>query len=149
MKSIISVCAFVFIASCINPCVAQIRTIPQPVKDSFDRHYPEADSVKFMDNVVNVHAIFVSNGEHYDVTYNNKGQWKQTEKEWDFDKLNSEIVDGFKKSRYADWKVKETAIMYQPIGAEEYRIKIAKTDLHKKYLFFNKDGRLLRETVTF
>jgi hypothetical protein len=149
MKSFISICVFLVVGNCINPCQAQIRTIPQPVKDSFARHYPEADSVKFMDNVVNVHAMFVSNGERYNVTYNNKGQWKQTEKEWSFDKLDPEILDGFKKSKYADWKIKETTIVYVPAGGEEYRLKIAKTDFHKRYLFFNKDGRLLRETVTF
>jgi hypothetical protein len=149
MKSIISVCAFLLMATWINPCLAQIRTIPQPVKDSFARHYPEADSVKFMDNVLNVHAMFVSNGERFNVTYNNKGQWKQTEKDWAFDKLDPEIVDGLKKSKFADWSIKETTVVFLPDRSEEYRIKVAKTDFHKRYLFFNKHGRLLRESVTF
>ncbi|HWJ92836.1 MAG TPA: PepSY-like domain-containing protein [Flavisolibacter sp.] len=149
MKSFFSLCAFLILTAFLNPGFAQLRTIPQPVKDSFASRYPGADSVKFIDNVVNVHAIFMSKGAHYDVTFNNKGQWKQTEKDWDFDKLNPEIVDGFQKSKYADWKVKETTVVYLPGGAEEYRIKIARTDFSKKYLFFNKNGRLLRETLAF
>ena len=128
---------------------AQIREIPEVVKDAFAAQYPDADSVKFDDNLINVHVTFLNNGEHFYATYSNKGEWKQTEKGWEFDKLDSEVQEGFSKSKYAnEWKVKETSIIYLPDGSERYRVKVAKSDVQKKYLFFDKTGRLIRDSLT-
>ena len=81
-------------------------------------------------------------------TYTNKGLWKGTEKDWDFEKLAEEVKDGFEKSKFADWEVSETAVLYLPGGSEQYRLRVRKNDVQKKYLFFNKSGRLLREAIT-
>ncbi|MFL5742773.1 MAG: PepSY-like domain-containing protein [Flavisolibacter sp.] len=128
---------------------AQIRQVPQPVQDSFTARYPHADSVDYVDNLLNVHVRFMENGEHMKAIFSNKGEWRQTEKILDFDKLNADVQDGFQKSKYsAEWKVKEAAVVYLAGGSEEYRLRIGKNDLQKKYLFFSKNGRLLRETMT-
>ena len=128
---------------------AQLREIPVPVKEAFANQYPEADSVKFEDNLVNVHVVFEIKGEKYYATYSNKGEWKQTEKDWDFSQLDAEIQNGFSKSKYAnDWKVKETALIYLPDGSERYRLKVVRNDVQKKYLYFDKSGRLIRDSST-
>jgi hypothetical protein len=129
---------------------AQIRDIPKLVKDSFAARYPNADSVKYRDNLVDVYVTFYLNGEHHFAMFSNKGEWKQTEKDWSFDKLSPTIQDGFHKSKYAtpDWKVKETSLIYLPAKPEEYRVKVEKNDLQKKYLYFDSTGRLLKDAVT-
>jgi len=38
--------------------------------------------------------------------------------------------------------------LYLPGGSEQYRIRVRKSDVQKKYLYFNTKGRLLREAVT-
>ena len=81
-------------------------------------------------------------------SYTNKGLWKETQKEWTFDKLPEEVKDGYEKSKYAGREVEETTMLYLPGGAEQYRIKSRKNDVEKKYLFFNPKGRLLRESIT-
>ncbi|MFL5773873.1 MAG: PepSY-like domain-containing protein [Flavisolibacter sp.] len=145
MKSLLATLCLVF-SLCAG---AQVREIPEAVKDAFNNQYPDADSVKFEDNLVNVHVSFLEDGERFYATYTNKGEWKQTEKGWDFSKLDSEVQDGFSKSKYAnEWKVKETSVIYLPDGSERYRVKVAKNDVQKKYLFFDKSGRLIRDSLT-
>jgi hypothetical protein len=127
---------------------AQIREIPKAVQEAFSVQYPAAESADFKDKVVNVQVAFQMNKEHYLATYSNKGVWKHTEKEWEFNKLEEPVKDGFSKSRFAGWGVLETALIYLPGNVEQYRLKVEKNDVQKKYLFFNKEGRLLREAVT-
>lgn len=130
--------------------LAQIREIPKIVEETFANQYPGAEKVEFKDFVVKVQVEFVWKGENMMATYSNKGLWKGSEKEWSFDKLSEEVKDGFHKSKFGDesWEVEETAMLFLPGGAEQYRILVRKSDVQKKYLFFNTTGRLLRTSVT-
>ena len=127
---------------------AQLREIPAAVKEAFESQYNSAEQVEFDDILTGVHVKFVKEGEKYKAKYNNKGVWKETEKEWSFDKLDQEVKVGFQKSKYGEWKPVQTAIISLPGGTEQYRIRIEKDDKLKRYLFFNKAGRLLRESIT-
>ncbi len=127
---------------------AQIREVPEAVKEAFDSQYPDADSIKYEDNIVSVQVHFTEKGEKMKASYTNKGRWKETEKEWSFEQLPEDVKDGFSKSKYADWEVSETKIVYRPGGVERYRVKVGKNELQKKYLFFNKSGRLMEELIT-
>ena len=127
---------------------AQIREIPETVKETFATQYPDADSVEYEDNLVSIQVHFVQNGEKMKASYTNKGRWKETEKDWNFEQLSPEVKDGFSKSKYADWEVSETKIVTRPGGVERFRVKVGKNDLQKKYLFFNKSGRLMEEQIT-
>lgn len=127
---------------------AQVREIPQAVKDAFTHQYQEATDVDYKDQLVKVNVHFTLDGENYIATYSNKGAWKGSEKEWTFEKLSDAVKDGFSKSKYADWDTVEVAMLYLPGGTEQYRILVKKNDLQKKYLYFNTKGRLLRESIT-
>lgn len=127
---------------------AQVREVPQPVKEAFEHQYPGAEDVEYKDLLVKVNVHFTLDDENYIATYNNKGSWKGSEKEWDFEKLPEAVKDGFSKSKYADWETIESALLYIPGGMEQYRILVKKSDLQKKYLFFSTKGRLLRESIT-
>ena len=127
---------------------AQVREIPQAVQDAFEHQYPKAEDVEYKDQLIKVNVHFTLDAENYIATYNNKGAWKGSEKEWTFEKLSVAVKDGLSKSKYADWDTKETAVVYLPGGTEQYRILVKKNDLQKKYLYFNTKGRLLRESIT-
>ncbi|MBS1919305.1 MAG: hypothetical protein JST17_03525 [Bacteroidetes bacterium] len=129
-------------------CKAQIREIPLAVEDAFTHQYPNAKNVEYKDQLVKVNVHFTLDNENYMASYTNKGAWKGSEKEWVFDKLSDEVKDGFSKSKYADWEAVEVALLYLPGGSEQYRLLVKKNDLLKKYLFFNRKGRLLRESIT-
>ena len=127
---------------------AQIREIPKPVRETFANQYPQAENTDFKDQLVKVDVSFELDGEKLIASYNNKGDWKGTEKEWNFEELSDEIKDGFEKSKFVDWETTETKILYLPGGGEQYRLRVKKNDVQKKYLYFNKKGRLVREAIT-
>lgn len=127
---------------------AQIREIPKEVDEAFSRQYPKAERAEFNDNLINVKVSFELEGDKYMATYSNKGLWKETEKEWQYDKLPQAVKDGFEKSKYADWQVKEAVIIYRAGGTERYRLRVEKGDIKRKNLFFNDKGRLMEEALT-
>src|SRR5688500_14332172 len=131
-----------------NVLLAQVRDIPEAVKETFSSQYPGAENVTYEDNLVSVQVHFQVNGEKLIAAYNNKGRWKDTEKNWSFDQLPEAVKDGFQKSKYADWKVSDVKMIYRPGGSDRYRIKVEKNDLQKKNVFFNKAGRLVEDSIT-
>lgn len=128
--------------------MAQIREIPKAVEETFANQYKGASNIEFQDQLVRVDVHFELEGERMIASYSNKGVWKETQKEWSFDKLTQPVKDGFTKSKYADREIEETIVVYLPGGGEQYRIKAKKSGMEKKYLYFNTDGRLLRESIT-
>lgn len=128
---------------------AQLRKTPIAVTTAFEKQYPTASKVQYEDNLINVQVHFLLDSAKMIAKYNSDGGWKETEKEFAYDSLPLEVKAGFDKSKYSvDWKQTETSIIYLPSGAVQYRIKVQKNDIQKKYLFFDKSGRLLRDSVT-
>jgi len=139
------------VVACIGFAVmaqAQIREIPTVVKDAFTAQYPNADSIVYKDYLTTISVYFKKDGQKLMASYDNKGAWRQTEKEWNFDQLPQDVKDGFQKSKYADWKIEEAYILSLPAKVEQYRVKVSKNEIQKKYLYFNKNGRLVRDAIT-
>src|SRR4030095_909338 len=128
--------------------LSQVTKIPESAKENFAKQYPSAQKIGWSNDVVNVNVRFELDGEQMNAEFSNKGIWKKTEKKWAYDKLPEAVRDGFNKSKYADRGVMETIIVFLPGDVEQYRLKVEKNDLEKKYLFFNKEGRLIREAIT-
>lgn len=127
---------------------AQITSIPEQAKINFAAQYPNATNVKWDNDVINVNVRFEMNGEKMNAEYNNRGIWKSTLKDWTYDSLPEAVKDGFRKSKFADREVTEVSIVYLPADVTQYRIKAEKNDIQKKYLYFNTEGRLVRDTNT-
>ena len=127
---------------------SQIREIPRIVEETFSNQYPGATQIDFKDQLVRVDVYFELDGENMVASYTNKGLWKETQKEFSFERLPDAVKEGFGKSKYADREVDEVVVLYLPGGHEQYRLKAKKSDVEKKHLFFNRSGRLLRETIT-
>ena len=126
---------------------AQVTSIPDLAKENFFKQYPDAKNVQWQNDVVNVNARFEQDSNSLNAEYNNKGIWKWTLKEWTFDKLTTDIKEGFSKSKYASRQVLEVKVLYLPGYVIQYRLKVEKNDIERKFLFFNTDGRLVRTTV--
>lgn len=139
---------FVLLAMNSNQLDAQIRKIPAVVTEAFKQKYPSAGNVEWKDKITSFRADFTMNSENYEAKFNNKGEWQQTEKAIDKNKLPAAVNDGFAKSKYSDWDVTSVAHIEFKDGHVEYRVLVKKNDIEKKYLFFNKEGKLLRDTIT-
>lgn len=128
---------------------AQVRKIPAAVTEAFSKRYPKAQEVEYKDNLINVQVHFLLDSARMTAKFNSDGEWKETEKDSEYDAVPAEVKDGFQKSKYStDWKVKETAIIYMPNDEVRYRMKVEKNDVQKKYLFFDKSGKLIRDSLT-
>ena len=127
---------------------AQLRKIPAEVTDAFKAKFPNSNAVEWKDKLKFFEASFEMRDEDYQAKFNSKGEWQETEKIIERDKLPSEVSDGFNKSKYSDWEVKEVSYIEKKDGTNQYRMLVKKSDLEKKYLFFNKAGKLVKDSIT-
>lgn len=130
---------------------AQLGKIPVAVTAAFTKQYATAQQVSYKDNLSDYSVNFLIDSNKMIAHYNSKGAWKGSEKDIAFDQLATEVKDGFAKSKFADWKVSGATVLYlteKQGGGEQYRIKVAKGDIQRKYLYFNRTGRLVRDAIT-
>ena len=127
---------------------SQVREIPRVVEETFANQYKGASNIEFKDQLTGVNVHFELEGEKMIASYTNKGLWKETQKEVEFEMLPPDVKDGFEKSKFSGREVESVIMLYLPGGVEQYRLKARKNDVEKKYLYFNPKGRLLRESVT-
>ena len=58
------------------------------------------------------------------------------------------VKDGFSKSKYSDRELRECMKIEKKDAEVQYRLLAKKNDVEKKYLYFNKEGKLLKEAMT-
>ena len=126
---------------------AQIRKIPADVTDAFAARYPHATRVEWKDKLEYFEATFELNGSSITANFSSKGEWEGSERIVNFDDLPDEVKDGFQKSKYADWQ-KKSAYELQELGKPlQYRVYVQKSGLQKKNLYFDINGKLLKESM--
>lgn len=135
--------AFAFVAD------AQFRKIPAEVTDSFKIKYPTATRVSWSDKIGSFQAEFKDGEQKIKANFSSKGEWLKEEKKYDYEKLPGQVKDGFTKSKYADWNIKEVVETYDKEEGHGYRVTVRKGDLAKRYLRFAESGQLLNDSMTF
>lgn len=126
---------------------AQIRKIPADVTDAFTARYPHATHVEWKDKLQYFEAGFQLNDAHLTADFSSDDDWQKCEREIDYDDLPDEVKDGFEKSKYTDWQTND-AYEIQELGMPlQYRINVQKSGIQKKNLYFDTDGKLLREAI--
>ena len=127
---------------------AQIRKIPADVTDAFAARYPHATKVEWKDKMHYFEASFVLNGSTITANFSSGGEWEGSERVLNFDELPDEVKDGFQKSKYAD-RQKNAVYELQELGKPlQYRISVQKSGIQKKNLYFDVNGKLLKEAMT-
>lgn len=127
---------------------AQLRKIPAEVTDAFTIRYPHATKVEWRDKLHYFEASFVLNGSNISANFSSKGEWESSERELAFEDLPGDVMDGFKKSKYSEWQ-KKSVYEVQELGKPlQYRINIQKSGIQKKNLFFDVNGKLLKDAIT-
>lgn len=149
MKKIIYVIGLFFALTLITTIsFAQIRKIPAEVTNAFQEKYPEAKSVEWRDKLSSFTASFQLDSTTYVAQFSNKGEWENTEEAIDESELPEEVNAGFDKSKYADWNITRVTKIELPGDEFQYRIEVAKGDIKKRNLYFNSEGRLLKDKLT-
>ncbi|RYY63243.1 MAG: hypothetical protein EOO12_12750 [Chitinophagaceae bacterium] len=150
LRSIVLACFCAVL--CSVSASAQLGKIPAAVTDSFSRQYPDAKQVSYGDNLGDYSVRFLSDTARMTAHYNRKGVWQGSDKMISFERLSAEVKDGFMKSKFSDWQVKEVLQLYlTPTqgGGEQFRVKVSKGDFQKRYLYFNRTGRLVKDKLAF
>ncbi len=146
MKKIIL--AIVLVASSISYSNAQLIKIPDLVKQSFDKQYPNAKEVDWKGGIDNHTVVFISSEKKCKASYTSKGDWNYTETKVVFDSIPKSVQDGFKDSKYKDWSLKEVIAVEKPRAvANEYKIIVQKSKITRKILLFDAKGRLYEELM--
>jgi hypothetical protein len=128
--------------------LAQVRKIPSEVTEAFKQKYPAASNVEWRDKLSNFSAVFESDNVQYEARFNSKGEWQLTENEIDESDLPEAVRDGYDKSKYADWEIGKVHKIELSDGSFQYRVEAVKNDVRKKNLYFNSDGRLVKDRIT-
>jgi hypothetical protein len=149
MKKIIYITGlFVVLALTTTNTFAQIRKIPAEVTNAFQEKYPDAKSVEWRDKLSSFTASFQLDSTTYIAQFSNKGEWENTEEAIDDTELPEEVKAGFDKSRYADWNMGQVTKIELPGDQFQYKIEVAKGDIKKRNLYFNSEGRMLKDKIT-
>ena len=144
MKRSLLLLSFFSLVSLAN---AQLRKIPASVTDAFAARYPHATSVEWKDKLQYFEASFQLNGASISADFSSNGEWQNSERTMTYDQLPEEVKDGFQKSRYADWQ-KNSITEIQELGKPlQYRVVVQKSGLQKKNLYFDTNGRLMKENL--
>jgi Putative beta-lactamase-inhibitor-like, PepSY-like len=126
---------------------AQLRKIPASVTDAFTARYPHAAKIEWKDKLQYFEASFELNGASIKADFSSKGDWEASERELGYNQLPEEVKDGFQKSKYAD-RQKNAAYEVQELGKPlQYRINVQKTSLEKKNIYFDVNGKLIKEVI--
>jgi hypothetical protein len=127
---------------------AQIRKIPADVTDAFTARYPHATKVEWRDKLHYFEASFKLNGSSITANFSSNGEWQASERILDFDQLPDEVRDGFLKCKYADLQKKDIYELQELGKPLRYRITVQKSGIQKKNLYFDVNGRLLKEAMS-
>lgn len=140
--------ALALIVTTVATSFAQVRKIPSEVTEAFKQKYPTATNVEWRDKLSNFSAVFESESMQYEARFNTKGEWQLTENEIEESDLPEAVKDGYDKSKYADWEIGKVHKIELSDGSVQYRVEAVKSDVRKKNLYFNSDGRLIKDRIT-
>jgi hypothetical protein len=126
-----------------------VRKVPAEVTEAFRQKYPTAMNVEWRDRLSGFTANFDLSNVHYEAKFTNKGFWQSTENKVPESEMPATVKDGFGKSKYAEeWTIKHVYKIALREDKTQYRLEIEKNDIQKKHLFFDPNGRLLRDNIT-
>ena len=128
---------------------AQFRDIPSEVTDSFAAKFPKASHVSWKDKITGFQADFEQKNQKVKAIFNSKGEWQKTEKQLLISKLPGNVNDGFKKSKYAAYTIREAVEIDDHEKGLLYKVIVKKGDTTKRNLFFTTEGQLVKDGVNF
>lgn len=138
----------ILLSACITGVNAQGSNIPPAVTAAFKAKYPDATNVIWKNKITGMEVDFDLHGKQCEAKYSKKGEWRNTEVFGLEKEIPPAVKDGLNKSKYREWKIESVRLRSNSDGTEDYHIIVAKNDIIKKDLIFNKKGQLLKNNIT-
>lgn len=128
---------------------AQFRDIPSVVTDSFYNRFPKAAHVSWKDKITAFQAEFELGYDKVKSTYSSKGEWQKTEKDLLISKIPGNVTDGFNKSKYAAYNIREAVEINDHEKGLLYKLVVRRGEITKRNLYFTTGGQLVKDDVNF
>jgi hypothetical protein len=126
----------------------QIRKIPAEVTQGLKDKYPMATEIEWKDKIRGFTATFILNEEKHVANFTNEGIWESTEMEIEEAALPEVVRDSYSKSKYAEWEIGGVQKIELPEEKVQYRVLAIKSEFRRKNLYYNPEGRLLKDKTT-
>lgn len=143
-KWILSLVLFVAVVS----ANAQFRKIPAAVTDAFKAKYSNASGVEWKDKLSSFEADFTLGNKEMKAFFSSKGEWLKTETKHTYNSLPTDVKDGFKKSKYAEFSVVDITQIDDKDKGVQYKVVVKKNEYTKRNLVFSKAGQLISDNTT-
>ena len=118
--------------------------VPTPVSKTFDLKFPNAKNIKWdKENKNEYEAAFSLDGIKYTASFNEKGEWLETETNITFNILPEKVQQAFNTS-YKDSKIKAVAKIENSKGEIKYEIEIKQKNKTVEK-FFKSDGTEIKK----
>ncbi len=145
MKKLLLVFSFVIAFAGLYDVNAQLRKIPPAVTDDLKAKFPEAEEVQWSSKLSSFLAEFYVGKVPYEVRYNSKGEWQSTDELIDKAQTPQEVLESHGKSKFSDWEIVNIFKRTVPNGGIQYRLYIRKSDLQKRFIFYDPSGKYIKE----
>lgn len=126
---------------------AQVFNVPDRAKKDFSERYVNATMADWTNNVSYYTCKFNQAGVDSKAYYHMDGYWDYTERFVASAKVPATVKDSFSKSKYRDWSLKSLVYVENKDNINLYRYYVKK-GIEKKYVFFEIDGKLIKENAT-
>lgn len=148
MKRILALGFMVLGAVVFNNSTAQLRKVPAAVTEAFKEKYPATKNAEWKDKLSAFQVSYEMDGGKYNSKFTSKGEWLQTEKEIDEATLPADVKEGFDKSKFTAWELRSVTKIEDKDKLVQYRLLVRKSGVEKKYLYFNEEGKLVKDAIT-
>jgi hypothetical protein len=127
---------------------SQLKKVPVAVRESFSQQYPEAEVIAWDGALFNSSIRFMLDKKHMNSRYSNKGVWKYTEEKTSFEAVPEAVKSSFQCGKFKELAIQEVDIMYYPDASIQYRIKAGNNAVEKKFLYYDEEGKLVKQGIT-
>lgn len=117
-------------------------TIPRELLNELKRLYPEAKILEFEKKSNGIEIDILENRIHKEVSFNNKNEWIYTTWEINKKEIPSAVIEGLKKTEYANHKIDDADRLQTPEGFF-YAIEVESGN-KDIYLIFEENGTLVK-----
>ncbi len=123
---------------------AQVVNIPDKAKNDFGKKHAHAKDAKWENKVAYYIVHYSEGGTHATAHYRMDGTWEFTEMKINDGRTPTKVKNAFQKSKFRNWEVKEKAFVENDNREKLYRYEV-KNGVDKRYIFFNKEGKFIKE----
>lgn len=110
----------------------------------FNQMYPQAQKVEWENKSGYKVAEFIFDAKESEAWFDQEGRWVMTETDILFSELPREVQEGYRSSRYSDWRVDDVDKLERPDAGTIYVIE-AEQGEEEYDLYYDPDGNLLKE----